>query len=301
MSGQHLTFIQPAGICIRNKEWPVFPATCLVSEMNFYQCRLDLHPVHPALNLNSERWTLQQETWASCCNTLFAFSFATWKRRAPWAEPRAVGNRCKKLVTYRPAKWRNSNQVRTVLVLFMDFGPISTLTSFKLGWNGAYYSSPQPKIRQAAIAGKPSKGRWTSWPFPVFMNPDMWPGKVKEKDMFLTWTRFTRIFMFNWGELLEALHVDFGSASEVFSPAERPGTGGSGGNGATEDLREPERAETWSLQLRGLQGQSSELRKLPCEMLGGYRKVKFFVWITLSGRWWFFPGGFRWFWGSWEL
>lgn len=78
------------------------------------------------------------------------------------------------------------------------------------------------------------------------------------------------------GELLEALHVDFGSASEVFSPAERPGTGGSGGNGATEDLREPERAETWSLQLRGLQGQSSELRKLPCEITFGelHQKVR---------------------------
>ena len=206
--------------------------------------------------------------------------------------------------------------------------PISTSLNFKRGWNGAY-SSPQqsptknPKSRHSR---KDKQGKMNiltlsslyirirtpnSWHLlthrfkmrcpPGLLNLNMWPGKVKEKDMFLTWTRFTRIFMFNWGELLEALHVDFGSASEVFSPAERPGTGGSGGNGATEDLREPERAETWSLQLRGLQGQSSELRKLPCEMLGGYRKLKFFVWITLSGRWWFFPGGFRWFWGSWEL
>ena len=70
--------------------------------------------------------------------------------------------------------------------------------------------------------------------------------------------------------------MDFGSASEVFSPAERPGTGGSGGNGAIEELREPRTAETWSLQLRGLQGQSSELQNLPCEMLGCYRKLKFF-------------------------
>lgn len=94
------------------KQWPVFLANCLVSQINFYQCGLDLHRCikcvndfrSAALNLNPERWTLQQETWASCCNTLFAFSFATWKRRAQRArcsESRAVGNRCKKLVTYR--------------------------------------------------------------------------------------------------------------------------------------------------------------------------------------------------------
>ena len=65
--------------------------------------------------------------------------------------------------------------------------------------------------------------------------------------------------------------MDFGSPSEV-SPEARPGTG-PGGNGATE-LREPETAKTWSLQLRGLQGQRSELRNLPCEMLGSRLEVE---------------------------